>query len=744
MTDVELTTEQAYVDRLYTRLDELRAGSAAELAAVRKAGSVGTPAARSERDARSTMLEDRIARFNAVEHGLVFGRVDKTTGETHYVGRIGLSSDEYERLLIDWRAPAARPFYAATPSAPLNVTRRRHLRIRNRQVLGIDDDVFDLAALDGSDRTHLSGEAALLAALREGRTGRMRDIVATIQSEQDAVIRSELTGVLVVQGGPGTGKTAVALHRAAYLLYEHRDRLANSGVLVVGPNDVFLTYIEQVLPALGETGVVMSTVDGLYPGVEVTASESTEVAAVKGDLRMVDVVAELVRSCQRLPEQPVEIAYGRHRLRLDPALVKQARTKARRSRRPHNQARATFQRQVYGALAAQALEAIGASPGKQALDDTASEQLATDEVAAAVDRLWPYLTPERVLAACYATASLRDLTATALEPAERELLQRPRDHGWTSADVPLLDELAERLGPIPAKDPLSHLRAEEERVEADAATEVLGQLELAFPLDANQVVERYQGPQSRRTAADRAAGDRSWTFGHVIVDEAQELSPMAWRMLQRRCPLRSMTVVGDLAQASVPWRPARWQDALGDYARDRLRVAQLTVNYRTPTEIMDVAGAVLRSADPAAEVPESIRAAETAPWSLQVPRESLAEALTKIVADEAAQLTEGMTAVVVPDDLGAEIDRRLAADVPHLVRAQRLDLDSPVVVLDVARAKGLEFDSVIVVEPATILTAAPGGAHDLYVALSRATKRLGVVHTGDLPEPLHGLARHAG
>ncbi|HEX6446769.1 MAG TPA: ATP-binding domain-containing protein [Streptosporangiales bacterium] len=733
----ETAAEQSYVDRLYARLDELRDSSAAELRTVRAAGASGTHAARIERDARAAMLEDRIARFDAVENGLVFGRIDRISGEALYVGRIGISSEAYERLLVDWRAPAARPFYTATPGSAEGLRRRRHLRVRDRRVLGVDDEVFDLARLDDADRVHLSGEAALLAALTEGRTGRMRDIVATIQAEQDRIIRAELPGVLVVQGGPGTGKTAVALHRAAYLLYEHRDRLAGRGVLVVGPNAVFLRYIEQVLPSLGETGVVLATVPELYPGVAVTADEPTPVAAVKGDTRMTQVAAELVKAFQRVPEEPLDVAYGRHRLTVDPELVTKARTKARRSRRPHNQARAIFQRMVFGTLAVRTLRAIGVErPGQEELTDVARDLLDTDELVTEVDKLWPILTPERLLAGLYASADLRDRVARGLSADERAALAREPDHGWTAADVPLLDELARRIGPVPARDPVADRRAEEEREAERFAADTLSLLDLPMPVSAAAVAERYRGPGERRTVAQRAAEDREWTYGHVIVDEAQELSPMAWRMLQRRCPARSMTVVGDLAQASSPWGPESWAAALDEYARGQLHVEELTVNYRTPAEIMAVAGDVLHSVEPDAVVPRSIRSAGTDPWYAEVEPDRLVEALVKAVTDESAANRDGMVGVVVPRALRAELDGALAELVPDLVSPRRTQLDSPAVVLDVVEAKGLEFDSVIVVEPARILAEGERGAHDLYVALSRATKRLGVVHTGALPDAM--------
>ncbi|HEV3399041.1 MAG TPA: helicase, partial [Actinomycetes bacterium] len=290
----ELEHEQAYVSLLYRRLDTLRERTQAELERALGYEGGGNVQARVDRDAFVSRHSARLAQLNGAEHGLCFGRLDLSGGSHLYIGRMGLLDEDREPLLVDWRAPAAQPFYRATWATPDGVVRRRHLRTRGRAVLGIEDDVLDLEGLSDAERDGLSGEAALLAALTASRTGRMTDIVATIQAEQDRIIRSDLPGILVVQGGPGTGKTAVALHRAAYLLYTHRQRLARRGVLVVGPNPTFLRYIEQVLPSLGETDVLLSTVGTLFPGVAATAQEPVEAAAVKGDPRMVEVLAAAI------------------------------------------------------------------------------------------------------------------------------------------------------------------------------------------------------------------------------------------------------------------------------------------------------------------------------------------------------------------------------------------------------------------------------------------------------------------
>ncbi|MDQ4039356.1 MAG: helicase, partial [Actinomycetota bacterium] len=574
---------------------------------------------RSERDSRASMLEDRVAQLDGIEEGLCFGRIDAADGEQFYIGRIGVASPNYDRLLVDWRAPAARPFYAATPRAPQGVVRRRHIRTRQRLVLGIEDDVLDLDSVSEDDQRHLAGEGALLAALNAARTGHLGDIVATIQAEQDAVIRSGLDGVLVVEGGPGTGKTAVALHRAAYLLYEHRRQLASRGVLVVGPGDVFLRYIERVLPSLGETGVLLSTVSGLYRGARVTAEEDDAAAGVKGDVRMADVLGHAIRLHQSLPEAELEIRYGRTTLLLDRNEVARCRGRARRSRRPHNRARAVFLRELLNGLADQAARALDqdvSDPNSRA--DLLSELREHDPVTDALDSFWPVLTPEDVLRSLYADQRVLARAANRLPAAERQVLGRPAESGWTAADMPLLDELAERLGTIVPTDPAAVARAAEEAAEEGYAAEMLAELDLMVPVDASLVAARYRGTPTRHTTAERAGSDRAWAYGHVIVDEAQELSPMAWRMLARRCPSRSMTVVGDLAQASGPSSLRTWDEALDPYAQGHWRRVELTVNYRTPTEIMAVAADVLRTADPQASAPEAIRSAGEQPVTVRV------------------------------------------------------------------------------------------------------------------------------
>src|SRR6202041_2479347 len=479
-------TEQAYVTMLYGLLDQARERSELELASVRaRGGAGGTHQARLERDVSSAEHEKRIPQLNLTERGLCFGRVDDEQRLTLYIGRIGLRDDDYDLKLIDWRAPAARPFYAATPRSPQGLVRRRHIYTRLRQVTGVDDEVFDLDKLSDSDRATLSGEAALIAAVSSARTGRMADVVATIQAEQDRVIRADLPGVLVVQGGPGTGKTVAALHRAAYLLYTHRRTLERRGVLVIGPNATFLRYIGQVLPSLGETDVVLHTLGDLFPGVRATDTRDPA-AVVKGDEQMVRVLQQAVRDRQRAPKADLEVDADRGKIRL--------RRRAELLRSP---------------------------------------------------------------------AAIRSAAGSVFSDVERTLLSRPSHPSrWTVADVPLLDELAELLGVDDSAAKAARRALERaQRLETQYAQDVLAPTRVADLglVDAETLAawNRDNGPVL--STAERAGADRSWAYGHLILDEAQELSSMAWRMVLRRNPTRSMTVVGDVAQTGSPAGGRSWE-----------------------------------------------------------------------------------------------------------------------------------------------------------------------------------------
>jgi DNA helicase IV len=755
LSNEETDREQKYISVLYGRLDDLRDQAAARLAGVlRQVG--GTPQARTERDVFSATYRQRLAQLDAAGHGLCFGRLEFNDGELRYIGRIGIhsDSDDYEQLLMDWRADAARPFYLATAASPGDVRVRRHIKTRDRTLVSLDDEVLDLAAADPTRHEGLTGESALLAALNATRTGTMSDIVETIQAEQDHIIRAGLEGVLVVQGGPGTGKTAVALHRAAYLLYTYRRQLEKRGVLVVGPNATFLRYIGQVLPSLGETSVLLSTIGDLYPGVSATGSEPPETAAIKGRLSMAKVVAAAIRDRQQAPRETTGIVVDHQPLLLTGRAVAQARERARRSRRPHNQARAIFAREVINTLTAEATAKLGKNVldgpnllGAEDVDDLRRELRADPAVRAVIDELWPVLTPQQLVAGLLSSKRRLAAAAPGLTSAERYALLREPDAEWTPADVPLLDEAAEVLG----EDDRA-IRAEKERrrrlqeAYAQGVLDIIGRdddddpevLMGADVVDATQLAARYEDEENL-TAAERAAADRTWAYGHVIVDEAQELSEMAWRMLMRRVPVKSMTIVGDVAQTSDLAGLPSWDEALGRYVGDRWRLTGLTINYRTPAEIMEVAADVLAAIDPELEVPRSVREAGFTPWRLETDEAGLAGVVAQAAETLAGQTGDGKLAVIVPPGRLGEVAKAVSEVLPETAIGADPDLTSPVVVLTVRQAKGLEFDSVLIAQPGEMLADSPRGLNDLYVALTRATQRVGVVHTGEIPAVLARL-----
>ncbi|QJY50917.1 HelD family protein [Pseudonocardia broussonetiae] len=764
---------------LYGRLDARRAETAQRLHDALHDETVGTPQALTERDAAAAMYTDRLAALRAAEHGLAFGRLDVLPehegepGERRYIGRLGLLDEDhdYEPLLMDWRAPAARPFYTATAASPDGIRRRRHLRTRRREVLAIDDEVLDLDAADAGGRSSgLTSEAALLAAVGARRTGRMGDIVATIQSEQDAIIRSKPSGVLVVQGGPGTGKTAVALHRAAYLLYTHRDRLARRGVLVVGPNPTFLRYIGQVLPSLGETSVVLGTVGQLFPNLDARRPEPAETAEVKGRADMASVIAAAVRDRQQVPRRPVELDVEGQRIRLDRDVANSARTRARRSRKPHNEAKRVFHKEAVRLLAEQAARGLGGAGLNSSrfldagdLADIREELTESRELQRALDDLWPTLSAEQLLTDLFADPRRLNSVARRLPAADRARLERPAPADdvppglrWTPADVPLLDEAAELLGDDGAEAAAREAAALREEVlyaqgvldvldlEEDLDDELLraGDIVDAERLAERQAVRRYD------STAERAAADREWTYGHVIVDEAQELSAMAWRLVMRRCPSRSMTLVGDIAQTGDLAGASSWGQVLSPYVANRWRLEQLTVNYRTPSEIADVADDVLAVIEPGLAAPRSVRSTGVSPRAVPVGGDRLDDVVAKVLAEEAGAVPDGRTVVLAPAARVRGLRERLLGaaepvagpDTPDGPADPTVDLESPVVVLPISSAKGLEFDAVVLVEPAEVLEESPRGANDLYVALTRATQRLAVVHAQELPAMLHRLS----
>ncbi|MET0863197.1 MAG: AAA family ATPase [Nakamurella sp.] len=790
-TTAALAEEQQHISLLYRRLDELRK-ERIELRDRYIRHSDNTPGGRVERDVAYASHAAAVQTLNAAEDRLCFGRLDTSDGESMHIGRMGIfeNTGEHRQLLMDWRAPSSRPFYVATAANPLGLRRRRYIRTRRRTVESVSDEYLDLtdpemAAAAANAAVGPAGEAALLAAVQAPRTGRMADIVATIQSEQDRIIRADQNGIMVVQGGPGTGKTAVALHRAAYLLYNHRAQLEQRGVLIIGPNPTFLGYISQVLPSLGENAVVLSTIADLFPGVSARATEEPAVAQVKGRTAMTAVIANAVLHRQAIPAGTLRVRFDGApdgRLVLDRRLLIAARDRAWASRRPHNRARTVFLRRVIDSLLGQVAARLGTGPDgeslatKDDLDAIRQDLIEHEGLRDALRPIWPVLTAQRLLAELYSSPERLAFAADSLTDADRTLLARPAGAAdWTAADVPLLDEAAEILGPIDLSP-----ATEVDAADLEYAAEVLDlmgagdagenlnpdEVGLVSMVSAANLASLHTEVAEWTSTADRAAADREWTFGHVIVDEAQELSAMAWRMVMRRIPVRSMTLVGDLAQTSDPAGASSWQRVLRPYARQGFRVEELTVNYRTPAEIMTIAEPVLAAIDPGLTAPRSVRDAGFAPTHRQVAPADLPAGVATAVLDDEELDSRGTLAVIVSRSRRAAVaaavrqsqaDRAVSEpaapadqneppslfDVDANGAASSLDdateLRRHVVVLTVAEVKGLEFDSVVVADPGGIINESERGLSDLYVALTRSTQRLAVVHTGELPVVLRRL-----
>ena len=675
----DIAVEQAYVDELFARIDAdvVAANERLRDVMLRVDRATPDPEALVEREVEYHALNDKLDTLTVAQLGLVFGRItlDSEQGDddVRYIGRMGIDApeDHYRTLLLDWRAPMARPFYIATTANPEGVTERRHIRTTGRTVVDIHDERLVGDASDESASDVVS-ESALLRALNAARTAHMGNIVETIQREQDDIIRDPERGVMVVEGGPGTGKTAVALHRVAYLLYTWRDVLARSGVLIVGPNRAFLDYISRVLPELGETGVVLTTVGEMYPGVTPTGTDSLLAREVKGSAEMVHILRAAVQAYQTVPALDL--------------------------------------------LAHAMADMIGADPlgGTNLLSSGDIAQLHEDladefVVDSALDELWPELTPQNVLEELLESPERISVAAADYDEETQSALYREDGSAWSAADAALLDELAQLLG---TDDPEQERKAAEQRwqeqiEEAQDALDILtgsasqdlddgfdAEILMAHDVIDAETLAQRQEIRDIPSTAERAKADRLWAYGHVVVDEAQELSPMEWRMIMRRCPSRWMTLVGDTAQTGSPAGVDSWTDTLEPYVQNRFRRHQLTVNYRTPADIMDVANTLLPMIAPTQTPSQAVR-------STGIP---------------VRFLPSGTEVSPLIDALRTEHPDRLTA---------HIDADN------VAEIKGLEYDHVVLVEPQEIVDNSPQGWQDLYVALTRATQSLTVV--GEMP-----------
>ena len=725
----EIAVEQAHVDLVYKEL--AKAGVRADLVEADGLARGRTDRTGEARDEELTGLFERDALvFHAARRrgvlesqyeGLVFGRLDidhdlpegGTERERRYVGRLGIRDDDYEPLVIDWRAPAASPFYRATPVEPLGVLRRRVLRCKGSDVVGIEDD---LMVADAPDDLVVVGDGALLAALTRSRGTRMRDIVATIQRHQDEAIRAPARGITEITGGPGTGKTVVALHRAAYLLYSDRRRYETGGILVVGPSAAYTSYIERVLPSLGEDTVTLRSLGDVVDAVSTERLDDPEAAAVKGSLAIRQVLARAARD--GVPDGPTELRVfvAGHALRLTRPVLEQVRTRALRQ----------HQRNLaHGALVQLLADAAFRESGHPDRAEFVDRFVDHRDVERFMAAWWPQVDPREVLLWLadgerlqrYATGVL-DQRATAVL---RESMQRALETGtWSVADVALIDDLAGRLGAV--QDQPREERGFYEVEELDnltdyGVTEVQpvarpDPVERGYTVTPTTAMERLLTGRVRQVGVGpsaRASGE----YAHVLVDEAQDLSPMQWRMLGRRGRHASWTVVGDAAQSS--WADAAEstvarEEAFGTQQR---RLFHMDTNYRNAREIFDYAADLIRVSVPDADIPRAVRETGVDPVETAIGadvRAAVAAALEPLLED-----VEGPVAVITP--------RAHAAALAGLAD----DPSGRVQVIDPMSTKGLEYDATVIVDPTAIVEESPGGVRVLYVAMTRAAHRMTVL-----------------
>jgi len=706
----ELAAEQAVVDRAYAYL-RTAAASARQIDddAHRRYQTdradwhrEEASTALFERDAFAFQAARRLAILDAEHEGLVFGRLDLEDDEVRHIGRLGVRDADFEPLVIDWRAPAAEPFYRATFTNPMGVTRRRVLHCHGEQVVGIEDDLLNA---DHGDELAVLGEGALLAALTRARTTTMRDIVSTIQTEQDQAIRAPYQGVTIISGGPGTGKTVVALHRAAYLLYTYRRRLTNGGVLIVGPSTIFMRYIERVLPGLGEDSVTLKALGQVASDVlnaETSRYDDTAPAALKGSLRMVRLLRRLVADplVEATEAQRLTVFVKGQLLTLQSATLASIRRRvlaAQKANRGRDSARVAM------------LDALWAGAPPEVRDDI--DRLTFDELVTSQARWqmfmqawWPILDAEQVLARLAEPRVMARVAAGILAQDEQDVLSASLAHArgyapglglgrprWTIADTALLDELVALIGPPPAPEP----DTTDVFIDPDSPVEEL--------VTTTDIIDEY------RTGEPDSDAEPQETFAHILVDESQDVTPMQWRMLRRRGPQASWTLVGDPAQSCFP-DPAQVDQAINDLiGRGPSRVYHLETNYRSPQEVFDLAGRYIVRHEADADLPTAIRATGVMPDLRVAPSANWLQVIAD-VAEETSRLTDGTVGIIVAAQRSQAMDA--------------LTLPSQVSVVTALEAKGMEYDIVVVVAPDEIVAQTPGGPRVLYVALTRPTQRL--------------------
>jgi len=699
----ELAAEQARVDTVYAHLQH--ATTSARSVAAEGAARYSSDRERYvreedgtalfERDAFAFQAARRLAVLDAEHEGLVFGKLDLIDREVRYIGRIGVRDLEFEPLVIDWRARAAEPFYRATPAEPMDVVRRRVLRCRNDIVVGIEDDLLNAEAVP--DDMAIIGEGALMAALSRARGHQMRDIVATIQAEQDEAIRAPHAGVTVIAGGPGTGKTVVGLHRTAYLLYSNRRRFENGGVLVVGPSPVFMNYIERVLPSLGEDTVTLRSLGQLASDVlsfDATRVDETVAAVAKGSLRMLPVLRRLANNLGEVPEGGLLLTVKGEPLRLTTPELVRIRQQVL-TRQPYNHGRATAEEAIVLALWAKAPEGLDVQ-GLEQFDDLVRSSSTFREL---VSVWWPAMTAPQALRRLGDPAVMERVAGDELVGEDRTAVTESYAlDGWSVADVALLDELVHLLGTPPQEQ------------------------EIDVFIEGGEDGELITIAEQLTDTRDLESDEPHSTYAHVLVDEAQDITPIQWRMLRRRGPQASWTIVGDPAQSSWPDVEESRRAVENLIGSSPSRTFRLSTNYRSPAEVFALASAYIVKSFPDADLPSAVRHTGIEPVLHETSDEAFAEALAGELSALLGQV-EGTVAAIVSPSRALQVRAVVAGD-------SSLAEDDRLVVLTALDAKGLEHDGVLVVDPDSIVAESPGGERVLYVALTRATQRLVTLDVG--------------
>jgi hypothetical protein len=711
----EIDLEQAHVDLAYRRLDTMRAEAQTMLTQGYRQSQVGTRASLVERDVMVFRAEQWARTLDAADNELVFGRLDMAADrdgdrEVRHIGRLGIRSDDSEILVVDWRAPAAESFYRASPQDPRDVIRRRVLHCKGHDVIDVEDDLLmpDLV----TDDLTIVGDGAFLAALSRTREGTMRDIVATIQQEQDEAIRAGIDGSVLVRGGPGTGKTAVALHRVAYLMFNHRKRFGSRGVLVVGPNPRFTAYIERVLPALGEGSATLRSLGDMGGGVTAAYHDTADVARIKGDAAMIPLLRRAVFETPAGAPAELRIRHRGTEAHLDTQKLRGMRREllSGRNRGP-NTVRVAAARALLDTLWRQLRNKGAAQSEREAFYDDVA---AREEFQAFLATWWPLQKPADVLAGLADQHRLRRIAKRMTGHQVRLLAdswQRTARAGEVSFhDIALIDELSELLGPLPKKRPFVPGQIPDDNPYVVDGLDIFTGERMRNEPDEIQELSTYADRMARKRVVD--PDDEPDEYAHIVVDEAQDLTPMQWRMLQRRGTHATWTIVEDPAQSA-------WEDldasreAMGRALGPRKRYEfELTTNYRNPVEVADVAARVLVRAVPGAKPSRAVRTGGQPPKLYEGGPEAVRAVVENLLAT-----VEGTVGVVTPVGATGPVAEALAG-LPQRVQP-----------MDALDAKGLEFDAAVIVDPKGIVDQSPRGMRTLYVALTRATQHLAVVTT---------------